>query len=198
MPSKSKKRKQTGRTNKKNTDQSFVVDEIIIWSSLAVSIFLLISNFGIGGFIGEILSAFLMDIFGGGAYLVPFLLFGLTAFTIINKGSFAAILKAVSVLFLFLLICTLMQLINDFGGIAGGFLESLLVPAIGVAGTYIAVLILMIICMVIITGKSALRGVRSKSEKAYDHARKDVERRKELADEKRKIRENQKKTLFNR
>ena len=62
MAAKSKKRKSTKQT-KKNTQQSFVRDEIIIWVTLAVSILMLISNFGIGGFVGGAISDFLFRIF---------------------------------------------------------------------------------------------------------------------------------------
>ena len=39
------------QTKKKQDSQSFLKDEIIILSALAASILLLISNFGIGGFV---------------------------------------------------------------------------------------------------------------------------------------------------
>ena len=66
-----------------------------------------------------------------------------------------------------------------------------LVPAIGIAGTYVVDVILMIICLVIITGKSALKGVKAQGGKAYDKARKDAERRREQAQERRKLKEAQ-------
>ena len=81
MAAKSKKRKSTKQT-KKNTQQSFVRDEIIIWVTLAVSILMLISNFGIGGFVGEAISDFLFRIFGWIAFVMPFILFGAVAFVI--------------------------------------------------------------------------------------------------------------------
>ena len=56
MASKSKKKstskKTTGKTTKK-AGENFVIDEIIIWIALAVSILLLISNFGFGGTLGR-------------------------------------------------------------------------------------------------------------------------------------------------
>ena len=63
MAAKSKKRGSKKQTNKKNSEQSFVRDEIIIWVTLAVSILILISNFGIGGFVGETISEILLKIF---------------------------------------------------------------------------------------------------------------------------------------
>ena len=50
-------------------------------------------------------------------------------------------------------------------------------------------IILMIICLVIITGKSALKGVKNHGGKVYDRAKQDALRRRETAEERRKMRE---------
>ena len=190
MAAKSKKRKSTKQT-KKNTQQSFVRDEIIIWVTLAVSILMLISNFGIGGFVGEAISDFLFRIFGWIAFVMPFILFGAVAFVISNKGNLHAYMKVATCLILMALVCTFLQLVDEKGGMLGNILVDVLVPAIGIAGTYVVDVILMIICLVIITGKSALKGVKAQGGKAYDKARKDAERRREQAQERRKIKEAQ-------
>lgn len=190
MAAKSKKRKSTKQT-KKNTQQSFVRDEIIIWVTLAVSILMLISNFGIGGFVGEAISDFLFRIFGWIAFVMPFILFGAVAFVISNKGNLHAYMKVATCLILMVLVCTFLQLVDEKGGMLGNILVDALVPAIGIAGTYVVDVILMIICLVIITGKSALKGVKAQGGKAYDKARKDAERRREQAQERRKIKEAQ-------
>lgn len=190
MAAKSKKRKSTKQT-KKNTQQSFVRDEIIIWVTLAVSILMLISNFGIGGFVGEAISDFLFRIFGWIAFVMPFILFGAVAFVISNKGNLHAYMKVATCLILMVLVCTFLQLVDEKGGMLGNILVDVLVPAIGIAGTYVVDVILMIICLVIITGKSALKGVKAQGGKAYDKARKDAERRREQAQERRKIKEAQ-------
>jgi len=63
-----------------------------------------------------------------------------------------------------------------------GFLR-FLVPAVGVVGTYVIVIICMIICVVLITGKSVLGGVKKQGGKAYDRAKEDAERRREASRE---------------
>ena len=190
MAAKSKKRKSTKQT-KKNTQQSFVRDEIIIWVTLAVSILMLISNFGIGGFVGEAISDFLFRIFGWIAFVMPFILFGAVAFVISNKGNLHAYMKVATCLILMVLVCTFLQLVDEKGGMLGNILVDALAPAIGIAGTYVVDVILMIICLVVITGKSALKGVKAQGGKAYDKARKDAERRREQAQERRKLKEAQ-------
>lgn len=174
------RRKKSPAKKKKNVQQSFVADEITIWLTLAVSILLLLSNFGLGGFAGEAVSSFLYDLFGYGSYLVPFLLFGGVAFTLSNRGNRSAYIKTGAAIMLFILICTFLELLVLEGGLLGSFLTGILTPAIGIAGTYVVVAILMIICMVIITGKSALKGVKEQGEKAYGRAREDAARRREL------------------
>ena len=89
-----------------------------------------------------------------------------------------------------ILACTLFQLVDDAGGFVGSILAGLLVPAIGTAGTYVVVVILAIICLVLITGKSLLKGVRDQSSKAYDRAREDAARRREEARARQLEREN--------
>lgn len=189
MAAKSKKRKSTRQTKKKNNEQSFVRDEIIIWSALAVSILILISNFGMGGFVGAAISSFLIDVFGWAAYVIPFVLFGFVAFIVSNKGNFSAYMKAAAGLVLLVLVCMLLHLIDGRGGDLGEVLAGALVPAIGTAGTYVVDIILIIICLVIITGKSALKGVKKHSDKAYDKAKKDAQRRREQAEERKAERE---------
>nr|WP_106788260.1 DNA translocase FtsK [Massilistercora timonensis] len=192
MAGKSKKKRGTSsKSKKKNTGQSFVGDEILIWASLAVSLLLLISNFGMGGFLGDGVAAFLSAAFGWVAYAVPFLLFGTVAFTVSNRGNANAYLKTGAVVVLTILACTLFQLVDDAGGFVGSILAGLLVPAIGTAGTYVVVIILAIICLVLITGKSLLKGVRDQSSKAYDRAREDAARRREEARARQLERENE-------
>ena len=184
MASKSKKKstskKTTGKTTKK-AGENFVIDEIIIWIVLAVSILLLISNFGFGGTLGASASAFLMESFGAGAYLVPFLLFGVTAFLVSNKHNRIAYWKSGAAVIGFLILCGLFELISDAGGTVGGSLADILSPALGVAGTYVILIIMMIIGIVIITGRSVLKGVKKQSDRAYSHAKESNTRRREAS-----------------
>ena len=149
---KAKSKKETAKT------QNFLRDEIFILVSLAVCIFLLISHFGIGGKIGDAASDFMFGMFGVIAYIVPILLFVGITFLMSNKGNTQAYIKTGTIFVLFLMFCTLLQLIvtgydpnydlktiykfsssehND-GGIVGGIFVNLLCPAIGVVGTYIS------------------------------------------------------------
>lgn len=184
MASKSTKGRRK-QTKKKNSEQSFLRDEIMIWGALAVSILILISNFGMGGFVGKFISGLLLSIFGWVSYIIPFVLFGIVAFVVSNKGEFIVYIKAGTALVFMVLLCMFFELIKQEGGLLGMLFTGLLKPAVGVAGTYVIVIIFMIICIVIITGKSAIKGVRQHSGKAYDKAKKDAVRRRELAKKRR-------------
>lgn len=190
------------QTKKKQDSQSFLKDEIIILSALAAGILLLISNFGIGGFVGDAVSSVLFGLFGTIAYIIPILLFIGIAFAISNKGNSIAYIKTAAGAGFTLMVCTLFQLImneytagtrlfsyykissmhKDGGGLLGGIVVSALCPAIGVIGTYVIVIILCIICLIIITEKSFIRGVKKGSEKAYSSAKQDAKKRKEQAE----------------
>lgn len=99
MAAKSTKRKSTTRGKKKKTQENTVLHgEIIILGVLAVCIFLLISNFGMGGFVGDIFSAVMFGIFGWIAYPLPVLIFGITAFLMSNRGNVHACIKAGAVI----------------------------------------------------------------------------------------------------
>ncbi len=191
-----KKRSTKKQTKKKNTNQSgFMRDEVLIWLTLAVSILILLSNFGMGGFVGDMVSSFLAGLLGLIAYTVPFVLFGIVAFTVSNKGNLSAYLKVAAGLVLAVLACILLELISGKGGLLGKVLAKILTPTIGVAGTYVVVLILMIICLVVITGKSLLKGVKEQSNKAYGRAKEDSVRRRQAAEERKKEREKTRQTI---
>ena len=182
------RRKRKSGRKKTGAQQSFVADEIVIWLTLAVSILLLLSAFGLGGAAGNAVSALLADLFGYSTYLVPFLLFGTVTFLISNRGNRAAYVKAGAAILLFVLVTTFLELLLEEGGLLGGAVTGILVPSIGTAGTYVVVVILMIVCAVIITGKSAIKGVRERGTEAYGRAREDAARRRELAETRRLIR----------
>ncbi len=196
------RKRNTKQTKKKQDSQSFLRDEIIILSTLAASILLLISNFGIGGFVGDAVSSMLFGLFGTVAYAIPILLFIAIAFVISNKSNSIAYIKTIAGVVFTLMVCTLFQLImneytvgtklfsyykissmhRDGGGLFGGIVVSVSCPAIGVIGTYVVAIVICIICLVIITEKSFIRSVKKGSEKAYSSAKEDAKKRKEQAE----------------
>ena len=70
----SKKGARKKNTRKKAQGIAFE-SEILLWILLAVSILLFVSNFGIGGKVGNAASTFIFGLFGLMAYVFPILLF---------------------------------------------------------------------------------------------------------------------------
>lgn len=190
MAAKSGKKRTAGsrrKTGKKTetTGQAMIGEEIVIWGMLAICILLLLSNFGLGGIWGRALSGVLKYVFGLVAYVVPFFLFGLTAFLVSNKENWKAWVKALAVVCLAVLACSLSQLILGQGGWLGNAFVEALSPAVGTAGTYVVVLAGIIICMVAVTGKSAWKGVTNQGSRACRRVKEDTKRRRALARERR-------------
>ena len=187
-----KRRKSTKSRPKKDQQNTEIRGEIILLAMLAVCILLVLSNFGLGGTAGEAVSSVLFGLFGFMAYLLPFALFGLTAFLISNRGNTHAYVKIAAGAVLILLLSAILELIfhsytpgasllsyyressryHNAGGLAGGCIISLLCPLIGEIGTYVVLFVLSVICVILITEKTLLAPLGRQSKKAYEEARK--------------------------
>ena len=186
-----RKKKRTNSGRKKATETSAIRDEIIILCILAVCILLLISNFGLGGFAGNVCSGILFGIFGWLAYPIPILIFCAAAFLVSNRGSAHAYIKtAALVVFLIVLAALLGLIVNHYqpdmtlleyyrqsgekkhaAGLIGGLCIRLLCPFLGIVGTYVVLFILGIICVILITERSLLKPLGQGSKKAYEQAK---------------------------
>lgn len=81
------------------------------------------------------------------------------------------------------------------GGLFGGLLFGGIRAFIGSIGAFLVMAVGMIICMVCITQRSFVKALKRHSDVAYQHAREDMERRRELyaerQEERRRLREEQ-------
>ena len=179
--------------------------EAVILGTFAVCVFLFLSNFHICGMLGDMFSSMLLGVFGSIGYVAPVLLFLGTIFYASNKGNIRAVYKMLAVEVLLVVLCGLAQLIfgggyqegQTFkeiyetagesgmgGGVIGGALVLALHKTVGTTGSYILLLVFMILCLVCITERSFVMAVKKGSGKAYQYAREDHERRKEIRQEK--------------
>lgn len=206
-----KNKRQTSRKQSYNKPGAILRDEIILWAILAVSVIILISNFNLGGSLGQKISALFFGVFGFMAYIVPFILFFTTAFIISNKQNSAAWRKTAAVYAFLISLCSIFELIvNNYdpekkilefyqfsskyktgGGLAGGLLCKAFCPTVGIVGAYVLIIIMMLICIVLITERSLFAGMKNKTSRVYENARKDVSRRKEISTAKREQRDMQ-------
>ncbi len=173
--------------------------EVVLLFILAAAILLALSNFGICGAFGKMLSNIMFGIFGMSAYVFPIYLFLGAAFLISNGYNQKVMIKFISSICLYLFICMLLEMITvpfdkktEFfsyyaiaskshkgGGLIGGILSKIFCPLLGTVGSYIVVAIAIIVSCVLITEKSIINGVKKGSSKVYKTAREDAVRRKD-------------------
>lgn len=172
--------------------------EVILWVIVAVSLLLFVSNLGFGGVVGQAVSGVLFGIFGLIAYVLPILILVASFFTASNRGNLHASIKLVAGIVFVAFFCLFLSLAGSpdkyyepfkaytysaaeraGGGIIGGALASVMVKAFGLIGAYIIDFIVLIICLVLITEKSALKGMQKGGQKVYESAKESNERYKE-------------------
>ena len=192
---------QTTQNRKQNEQHENFTGEIILWVILAVSILLFISNFGIGGKVGNAVSSIFFGIFGLLAYIFPLILVFTTFFFASNKGNRVATIKLIAIIACVLLVCMFLELVINGdtvagpveafkecaankigGGFLGGLLTWLICPNFGLVGAYVIDAIGMIVCLVLITERSALRGVARSGQKVYETAKVTNERHREIVE----------------
>ena len=211
-----KGRKASGKKGYTQENTEFIRAEVVIICSFAVAILLFLSNFKLCGVVGDVLRGVQLGIFGMVGYLLPILIFVGTCFHLSNQGNLHAAMKLAAVVVAVLVVCGLLQLFfgttpagapwGDYykqstlsgvgGGFLGGILTSFLVVGLGKPGTFLVLAVLFIICMVCITERSFVNVVKKGGDKAYQYAREDMDRRREIhaqrAEERKRLREEQK------
>ena len=183
--------KRSTSRKKVQNEQSFLSKEITIWVSLALCILFMISNFGVGGIVGDAMGGVMQYLFGWVAYIFPIVLFAIIAFLCSNQGNRVAYVKAGAAAVFMIFLCVILQLISNRGGVTGEGIVSVLSTAIGIAGTWVVACVIMLICTVLVTERSILSGVKNKSEKVYGRAREDVQRYREDIQERKQIQREQ-------
>ncbi|MCD7954381.1 MAG: DNA translocase FtsK [Lachnospiraceae bacterium] len=162
-----------------------------MWLILAFCIFVFISFFGIGGFVGSMFSDICFGIFGIAAWVFPLLLFLACAFWISNQGSRLAAIKFGSCALLYLCICCFAALLEgeyggvyqigklyarcaagkQGGGVIGGTVCYVLAPALGKSGTGVLLGVFALIALVLISQKSLLGGMKSRGGSLWQSAK---------------------------
>ena len=201
---KSKTASSRARTN----EERLISNEVLLILTLAVGVLLFLCNFGIIGPVGDSISRIMFGIFGLMAYIAPVFVFLAVAFGISNQGNFRATMKLTAAVILFFALGMTIELfagnlqnmaeysIKAFyeyaaenkggGGIIAGSLVYGLYSLLDMAGTVLVLIVMIIICFVLITGKSFVKTVSEGSQKVYHTAKDDAVYRREQADIRRK------------
>ncbi len=178
-----------------------IKNEIVLLVGLAITILLMLANFGLLSPVGDYLAYFMFGLLGLPAYILPIAVFVAVAFYLSNRENRKGLIKLVSGIVLFILICALIQLIfvgeekevsvwayykicgsdKTGGGLFGAMIQSAIYSVLGGIGTYFVLILLIIICMILITEKSFIGGVKSGSKIVYDTAKSDAIKIKETS-----------------
>ncbi len=207
----SKVSKNTG--NKKNTGNDGLSNEIILIAVIAFSVLLFLGNLGVIGSLGDFISKILFGIFGLVAYIVPVMLIVAAFVYTSGRNHSATGVKIWSGTVLVIILSSMSQLwflpdnaseaqtakeyyelcsgLKCGGGIIGGVITNILKKGVGTVGANIVLIVLALICIILITERSIIGGVRMGSRTLYDNARNDIERRRERRENERPLREEQ-------
>lgn len=206
-PSSGGRRVRKGRREPLDYDLKSEIGLVVLF---AVCIYLFLCNFGIGGGVGNVLSGVMFGLFGMTAYIVPVAIFLACAFLVSNFSSASSIRKVIAGVIVLLLAGMLFEMVtgrmkdaegysiaaiynaarefkNGGGAIAGSF-TYLSYHTISLAGTLILILVLGVICIVILTEHSFIRGVKTGSKKAFDYTSKEAHNFRERSMERREER----------
>ena len=198
-------RKQTGRSSQAAPMDAAIRNEILLIVFLALAIILFLCNFGIVGSIGNAVSNVMFGLFGLTAYIAPIIIFLAIAFGMSNTGNNIATRKLIAGIVLFILVSMVCELFSieptmmdsyqmkeiyercsehhSGGGIIAGSLVYLSYNFLGMVGTVLLILVLGIICMVIVTEKSFIGGVKKQGQRMYERSVEDAAYRRERAKE---------------
>ena len=204
----SAKKNETKNTRKNNSKKTAAEQENGIWDEVSLvvlliaSIFLFVSNFGIGGAVGNALSRILFGCLGLFAYVFPVIVLLLVFFSLANKENLIAAIKIAGAVSGCLALNAILHMVTmakadltglkeiyqycaenkTGGGLLGGSVSGALCDAFGTIGAYLILLGILIICIVIVTERSFVRGMSRGSRKVYESAKQDMERRREVAE----------------
>ncbi len=201
-PRKNTTRKNTGARTPVKVQENDLWAEVRLVVLLIASVLLFFSNFGFGGKIGGIMSSILFGCVGLFAYIFPVAVLLLVLFSLANRENLIAAVKLAGAVLGSVAVISLLHLITmggseadglkeiyDYcalhrtgGGLVGGLAAGVLEDAFGLIGAWLVLLGILIICVVIVTEHSFVRGMSRGSRKVYESARQDMERRREAAE----------------
>ena len=180
-----------GKRKQKSPQDTALRNDILLIAAVGIAVLLMLSNFGLCGSLGKILSGFLFGSFGFIEYVFPILLFFGVAFFAANSNMPHIKLKIVGAVGLFIMITAFLHILmigyeenadilsyytdsaadHLGGGIIGGLIATLLGRFLGVVGAYTVIVILIIVFAILLTQRPLVTNARDKSTKAYRRAK---------------------------
>ena len=177
---------------------SAIFHEISLIVIFAFAAILFLCNFGVIGAVGNTISGVMFGLFGLLAYAAPVFAFLAIAFGSINLGNPAAKRKVIAGIVLFFLVGVLLEFLSGSisglsqydpgiiykncsegrkgGGVLAGSLAFMLYHFLDMLGAVLVVLVLMAVCIVLVTERSLISGVKSGSRKVAKQGRRQTQK----------------------
>lgn len=185
------KRKYNRNNQNRVKESGQVQDEIILVVALVVSILLFLSNFGLCGVVGDAVSSFAFGMIGVEAYILPIMIFFLTAFRISNLGNRKAGRKIMGICTFLVALAGLLEMLahsyqpsvkiyeyylnsadkRSGGGIIGGILIMLFCSLFDKVATYIILIAIMLIATITVTGKAIFTYIAKQGKTSLEERR---------------------------
>ena len=164
--------------------------EIIMTITALVSVLLILSYINLCGVVGAFINQLLFGLMGVFTYVFPFVLFFFVAFYLSNRSNRVAKQKLLSGLAFLFLLTGLIQLIAGIdenrkffdyyihcsenkcgGGIFGAAIAVPLAKLFGTVATAVIIAALMIVFLLLLTGKALFRAIRNRSAESWRRKR---------------------------
>jgi len=193
-----KKRKSTRKYNtssrktKRQKEQELWA-EVGFIALFAFMLFLFLCNLGIVGAVGTFFKHIMFGLFGLMAYVFPVFLFVITFLNWMNKGNKVIRRKIIASAVLYFTLTVTFELLAgrlktmttynlfdfyknsianaDGGGVFGGSIAYALYACMDIGGTVFVIVVSSIICLVLITGKSFIKGLKQTGQTVIDKTR---------------------------
>ncbi len=183
-----------GKNTRRSSRDTALQDEIFLLVVIAAAIILILSSFNLAGSFGNVVNSFMFGMVGMVEYILPVVLVVALFFIMANKQHAIVRVKSAAA-FIFLLLLTGMvqkisgnpdvtEKLTEFyahsasyktgGGLIGGIICKVLSP-LGTGGTYVVLILLMIICIVVITERSFINAIKTRGGRALHTAKDDYE-----------------------
>ena len=177
-------------TSKQVENEVTYYGEIILWIIAGICIFVFLSSFGICGKVGNNISGFFFGVFGIPQFIMPFVFFFVSAFLVSNAFHFQAVKKVGYTFLLSIFVSAFFQMFVSMepesakaafeyskshkwgGGFFGGGIVKFLAEYLGVVGTFLVVVIAIIIFTVLTMEKSVIKVMHTGSRKVVEGAKK--------------------------
>lgn len=170
-------------------------DEIMIITLFVFSILLMLSNFGLGGRMGNLLKGVQLGSFGTLGYLFPIVVLLIGIILVSNNGNIKSGLKSLAIIVVLISVSSIVHVFMDSsafsldalrevyyaqngGGLLGGLLGGSLKSIISSIGAFVVLCMIIIIALVYISELSFVSFVKLGSKKVYKQTKEDIAKRK--------------------